>query len=65
MKPVINPEDVNYGSFAWRQIETKLLERLRYAQTKLETCSADDLCKYQTEIRLLRELIQLPEKEES
>lgn len=52
-----------YNSRAWEALKRELIERLQLALTKLETCTPDDLGRYQGQVALLKELINMPLEE--
>lgn len=61
-KPVIELEDVIFSSRVWRKISELLVERLEYSRIQLESCeNIRDCIKYQTEIKLIKALLRLPE----
>lgn len=53
--------DTFINTEAWGIVETYLNKTMAYVVGRLETCKPEELGKYQAQIKLIRDILQLPE----
>lgn len=54
-------ENARFNQRLWAILANILEEKIESARIRLETCSLDDVQSHQAEIRVLKEILNLPE----